>query len=481
MFLVRRIWLAGLILPLLALAAPASDLPDGLKIKSFIRPSKSSTTKDRAALYVPRSRDFVLRDPGGATLKPAATGCVCTLERAAGDQVLLWIRSQGLRGWAPTAAVVPLNHADAFFSGQIQADPNNSFALVMRAVVRYENDDPEHAFSDVDEALRRKPDDVTALLERAYLWQCRNRLDLAIADANRAIGLESQNAQAHVERGVFYFSAREYNKAERDFTQAIGLGSRSPAVHLCLGMIHLERGEGEPAIAEFNVALKIDPTRLDAYLGLATVYLLRADANKALAVFNRAIEVAPQSAEAYSARSTYFLSRGKFDKALDDLDVAIRLDPASGEHLHSRARVCFEKGDFDRALADLEAAARLNPNDPEALQGQAWILATCTEPRIRNGAKAVVAATRACELTEWKVPHGLATLAAAYSEAGDFARAVKCQEQALLLLQAKDPAEHEYKKLLARYKANKPYHRMGLLEEMGVRRTAANIGSQNPG
>ncbi len=73
-------------------------------------------------------------------------------------------------------------------------------------------------------------------------------------------------------------------------------------------------------------------------------------------------------------------------------------------------------------------------------------------------------------MTEWKVPHGLATLAAAYSEAGDFGSAVKCQEKAISLLGAKDPSEHEYRKLLARYKAGKPYHRVGLLEEMGVRK-----------
>ena len=83
--------------------------------------------------------------------------------------------------------------------------------------------------------------------------------------------------------------------------------------------------------------------------------------------------------------------------------------------------------------------------------------------------QAVVEATRACELTGWKVPHGLATLAAAYSEAGDFASAVKCQDQALSLLDEKDPSEHEYRRLLARYKAGKPYHRVGLFEEMGVR------------
>jgi tetratricopeptide (TPR) repeat protein len=480
---IRTVPIVVLVLALLAGGpAMASDPPGGVKIQTFVRPAKSSTTRDRAAEFVQKSAAFCLQD-GNDKILPSGVGFICLVERAEGNQVQVMIRSQGLRGWAPADSLVPLNHAETFFSRQIEANPKDAFAFLMRGVVRFENDDLEHACGDVDEALRLDPNYVAALVERAYLWQCRNRLDLALADANKAITLDSQNSYAYVERGVFHFTMKDYGKAQRDFTHAIQLGSRAAALHLCQGMIHLERGEAEPAIAEFNVTLGLDPKRLDAYLGLATVYSLRNDHSKALAVFNRAIEVDPKSADAYEARAIYFVSHGKADKALDDLDEAIRLDPASAAHLRSRARVCFEKGDFDRVLADLEAAIRLDPNEPEAHQGRAWILATCTDQRIRNGQQAVVSATKACELTGWKVPHGLATLAAAYSESGDFASAVKCQDQALSLLGAKDPAEHEYRKLLARYKAGKPYRRVGLLEEMGVHgnHQTAKPGAQNPG
>ena len=57
-------------------------------------------------------------------------------------------------------------------------------------------------------------------------------------------------------------------------------------------------------------------------------------------------------------------------------------------------------------------------------------------------------ATRACELTEWKVAHGLTTLAAAYSEAGNFAAAVEWQAKAIALVADKSPEQHEYRRLL---------------------------------
>ncbi len=160
-----------------------------------------------------------------------------------------------------------------------------------------------------------------------------------------------------------------------------------------------------------------------------------------------------RSPDAHEARAVYFLSHGKNDKALEDLNEAVRLDPASASRLRVRARVWFEKGDFDRTLSDLNAAIRLEPTDAEAQQGRAWILATCPDPRIRNGEQAVVAATRACELTDWKVAHALTTLAAAHSETGNFAAAVEWQGKALGFVADKSPEKHEYHRLLDRYKA----------------------------
>ena len=312
--------------------------------------NRSYVPRNRAARRIARlntcrkSPDFFLND-GNTRITPNGVGYICLLERAQGDQLLVTIRSQGLRGWAPASALVPLNHADAFFSRQILASPREPFAFLMRGMVRYENDDLDRAFADVDRSHSPcDPNYVPALVERAYLWQCRNRLDLALADVNRAIQLDSRNSYAYVERGVFEFGTKEYGKALRDFEHAIRLGSRAAVVHLCKGMIHLERGEGEPAIAEFNTAIRIDPKRLDAYIGLATVYLLRSDPKKALEVFDHAIEVDPRSPDAHEARAVYFLSHGKHDKAIEDLNEAVRLDPAAASRLRVRAESGLRSG-----------------------------------------------------------------------------------------------------------------------------------------
>ncbi len=120
-------------------------------------------------------------------------------------------------------------------------------------------------------------------------------------------------------------------------------------------------------------------------------------------------------------------------------------------------------------MDDLDEIIQLAPNSPRALRERASILATCPEAKLRDGAQAVILATKACELTDWKEPHSLATLASAYSETADFDKAVNRQQQAINLLPTTSPERKEWGKALERYKSRKPNHRVGLLEEMGVR------------
>jgi len=121
------------------------------------------------------------------------------------------------------------------------------------------------------------------------------------------------------------------------------------------------------------------------------------------------------------------------------------------------ASACFDRGLISNALAICRGAMLAKPQDDWICNRLAWTLATCPDATVRNGEEAVDAATKACELTQWKNGGWIDTLAAAYAEAGDFQRAIEFEERALQTGTATEPERREMQKRLALYRKSQPY------------------------
>ena len=123
----------------------------------------------------------------------------------------------------------------------------------------------------------------------------------------------------------------------------------------------------------------------------------------------------------------------------------------------------YQTGDNAQAITQLRRVVTEKPGLSQALNNLAWLLATCGDDRLRNGAEAVRDAEQACALTGYKQAGFLGTLAAAYAEAGRFPEAVStCQRT---IQQARAAGQTQFAninaQLLQLYHAGRPYHAGG--------------------
>jgi tetratricopeptide (TPR) repeat protein len=139
---------------------------------------------------------------------------------------------------------------------------------------------------------------------------------------------------------------------------------------------------------------------------------------------------------------------------------ASHIDPAFSEAETKIAYNLCRQGDFAGAVACYRLALRSHPDLPDLINNLGWLLATCPDARIRDGAQAVKHAGRACELTHYGVTPMVGTLAAAYAEAGRFDDAISTAEKACTL--ASESGDQDLLKrnqeLLALYQKHQPYH-----------------------
>jgi len=151
--------------------------------------------------------------------------------------------------------------------------------------------------------------------------------------------------------------------------------------------------------------------------------------------------------------------QGNLDGAIKHFTRAVELKPQKSSAHHNLGQALSSKGDFRGAIKHYRESLRLKPDSPASLNGLSWILATNKEEDFRDGTEAVRLAKRACELTNYRNPETLNTLAAAYAEVGRFTEAVKVAQKAIdLYLSSGNEKRAKYITSLQRlYKAGQPY------------------------
>ncbi len=225
------------------------------------------------------------------------------------------------------------------------------------------------------------------------------------------------------------------------------------------GNAYGNKGDLDKAIADYSQAIRLKPKYAKAWYNRGVAYRRKGDLDKAIDDYNQAIRIRPQYADAWYNRGVAYARKGDLDKAVADYSQAIRLDPEHAKAYNNRGNAYFNKGDLDKAIADYNQAVRSKPKFAEACNNLAFMLATHPEPQLRDGARAVRLAERACQLKNYKAPASLDTLAAAYAEAGQFDKAVETAEKAIQLARTakNEKLAEDIQNRLDLYIAKRPY------------------------
>lgn len=145
------------------------------------------------------------------------------------------------------------------------------------------------------------------------------------------------------------------------------------------------------------------------------------------------------------------LGTGDYERAIKNFSIGLEIFPQDYEALSHRGVAWFRKGVYDAAIEDATDALALNPYYSVGANQLAWMLATCPDPRFRDGERAVALAEKVVE--RFPEANFMDTLAAAYAEAGNMEAAVRVQRLAVERLKrevgVKDRASFEQR--LKRY------------------------------
>lgn len=298
-----------------------------------------------------------------------------------------------------------------------------------RAVLHFDLKRVDESIADYTEVVRLDPKNAIAFNNRAWAWYVKKNYDAAIADYNDSIRLDPQFALAFNNRGMTWRATQADDKAIADFNEAILLNPKYADAFFNRGTVWSRKNEHDKAIADFDKAIQLSPKDSTAYGGRGKAWYGKKDYDKAIADFSMAIRLRSLNPDVFLNRGLAWTKKKDYDAALEDFDEAIRLGPKNAQAFYSRAAAWKSRNEFDKAIADYNQAIRIDPQYAAAFNNLAWLLATASDEKIRDGKRAVEHATKAVALGEGKTTAWIyyRTLAAAHAEAGDFEAAVKAQ------------------------------------------------------
>src|SRR6202453_2873462 len=226
-----------------------------------------------------------------------------------------------------------------------------------------------------------------------------------------------------------------------------------------LGTDFQQRGRVDEAIANYLKALELSPAQAEVENNLGFALQQSGELNQAIAHYQKALGIDPDFATAHFNLGNALHQTGQTGQSIAEYQKALQIAPGMPEAHLNLGNSFRQQGHAKEAIEQFQKALEINPNYEEAQSNLAYILATCPDESLRDGAKAVKLAQQANQAVKGGTPIVLYTLAAAYAEAGRFPEAVDAAQQALNLAiaQSNGALANALRSNIALYKAGTPF------------------------
>lgn len=191
------------------------------------------------------------------------------------------------------------------------ADIAQEISVEFANIVLQYGDNPEAQLSQIDELLRRYPNEPRAHLSHGIIAHSQQNYVLAVSDFTHAIELDSNYTGAYINRARTYRALGQSDAALNDAHKAIELEPEWTDGYMERARIRLARREYEAAIADYDLAVEADPDYAPAYYNRGTVYETLQYYPQALDSYQQAIDLDSGYANAYWGLGNVYFRLGQ--------------------------------------------------------------------------------------------------------------------------------------------------------------------------
>ncbi|QDV24373.1 tetratricopeptide repeat protein [Aureliella helgolandensis] len=377
----------------------------------------------------------------------------------------------------------------------IEADSTNTDAWQARVMLQMSMGKLQEAVDDAERLLEKDEDNMFAIGAAIQSLLGLQKVDEAIKLLSARIDKTPENGAFYRERARAYrlksyqddLGEEEQRAAQDaafdDLNKAIELNNRDYEALVMRGEIHYLRGDTEKANRDISDSLLIEPNSVGGVMMRSMVAAREQRYSDAITDMEMLVRASPTNTAWIKQLANYYQLDDRPRLAIRLLSELIESDPKDWESMRYRGDALLSVGEHANAIADYEAALKTleeqrgeTEDDPKLdydysglLNNLSWVFATSPNEELRDATRALELGLKACEVTDYKAPHILSTLAAAYAENGDFENARKWSAKSVELASEDEDGDQEQlehlKKELESYQQDKPWREEQEVEE----------------
>lgn len=256
------------------------------------------------------------------------------------------------------------------------------------------------------------------------------RIDLDPPDAlMEELRTVTNSARISLHHGNLALLDGQLEVAAEQHRKAVARDPQDPLAHSKLAATLEKLGDRKGAIEQYNEALRLDPASVTAHFGMGVIYAQQGQDKEAVEHYLAVLKVDPDDREAHFNLANSLARLGRHQQALPHYSRVVKLDPGNWRARMNEAMTLIQARRYRHALRQLEEAQDVFPANMEIKNILARLLAACPDETIRDGSRSLELAQLVVR-SNGNVEH-LETLAMAYAELGQFAKAIEWQQSAI--------------------------------------------------
>ena len=359
-------------------------------------------------------------------------------------------------------ALVPFKEK---FQGDVEALLT---ALILRSTVYFTMDNVEDALKDIETAQQIRPDFSPILQLKYNILIVQKNFEEAHAVVKELQSLEPDRPQNFIREIHILTEQKKYDDAIEIVQKLREQYPEELQWVLILTDVYSKQTEYDKALALVEEQLKEKPEDLRWIAAKTKVFSEQKKWDDAVNWLESCLQKTPDSREINLLLISVLADKKNYKAAKERMTILIQKYPDDVNLLRMDSQLLISLGLHSEAVKTLEKVIETEPDDYTSINNLSWLLSTSPIDSIRSGHRALELAEKASELSRYKRAFVLSTLAAAYAELGDFAKAREWSQKSIDLAKTeKDKTEEERKELLENlqkeldcFKQNTPYREL---------------------